>query len=217
MKSEFDSIIAALAKNNIEGIYAENSAAAREIVRGMLFDGCTITSGGSMSLTESGVLDILKEPCYKFFDRTRAGITDEERMQAQKESIGGDFYFCSSNAVTQNGELVNVDGNANRVAAICNGPKKVIMIVGKNKIVPDIKSGFLRVKKQAAPKNCVRLGADTPCAKLGHCVSLLKTDNPEMTDGCASERRICIEYLVTARQREKNRITVILVDENLGF
>lgn len=210
-------VITALENNGMEGIYAKDRNEALEIVKGMLFDGCTITAGGSMSVIESGIWDEINRSCYNFLDRGRAGITEEEKQEVFRSVIGSDFYFCSSNAVTENGELINVDGFANRVAAISFGPKKVIMIVGTNKIVKDINEGFLRVKSTAAPKNCVRLNIDTPCAKLGHCISLEKCNNPEITDGCSHPRRICIEYLITAKQREKGRITVILVDENLGF
>lgn len=217
MDNKFEKVIKALEKNNIKGIYAENREQAVELVRGMLFDGCTITAGGSVSLQESGVWALINEPKYRFSDRNRPGITPEERQEVFRSVVGCDFFFCSSNAVTENGELVNVDGFANRVSAIAFGPKKVVMIVGKNKIVPDIKAAFLRIKSIAAPKNCVRLGIDTPCSKLGHCVSLLKNDAPDMTDGCAHERRICADYLVSARQQAVGRITVILVDEELGY
>ena len=127
------------------------------------------------------------------------------------------FIFCSSNAVAQNGELVNVDGFSNRISAIAFGPKRVIMVVGKNKLVKDVNEAFIRIKKIAAPKNCVRLGIDSPCAKLGHCVSLLKTETPAMTDGCDNQRRICRNYLVSSKQNTKDRIIVLCVNENLGY
>ena len=97
------------------------------------------------------------------------------------------------------------------------GPKKVIMVVGINKIVPDVNEGFLRIKREVAPKNCVRLGIDSPCAKLGHCISLEKSDSPNITDGCAIAGRICCSYIVNAHQRIKDRITVILCGEPLGY
>lgn len=201
----------------MKGIYAETAADARKIVEDMLFDGCTILAGGSMSLIDSGVDGIIRRPCYNFCDRNREGITEAEKQEVFKKAIGCDFYFCSSNAVTENGELINVDGFANRISAIAFGPKRVVMVVGANKIVKDIEEGFLRVKRVAAPKNCVRLGINNPCAKLGHCVSLLKNDNPAMTDGCSSERRICRNYLVSAAQSVADRITVIICSEELGY
>jgi len=206
-----------LKKNNMDAFFVNNSEEAVKKVEEMLFDGATITLGGSVSVKESGVFDLLKNPKYNLLDRNREGITEEEREFTYKETIGGDFYFCSTNAVTENGELVNIDGLANRVSAIAFGPKKVVMIVGINKIVKDVDDGVLRVKKIAAPKNCERLKLDNPCRKLGYCVSLCKCDNPAMTDGCDTEMRICRHYLISSKQKQKGRITVILVGEDLGY
>lgn len=217
MTEQIQKLFKNLEKNKMQPIFAENSAEAVKIVENMLFDGCVITAGGSMSLRESGVWQLLESDKYCFMDRSRKGITPEKQQECFKSAIGADFFFCSTNAVTENGELLNVDGFANRVSSIAFGPKKVIMVVGVNKIVPDLKAAFLRVKKIAAPKNCVRLNIDNPCAKLGHCVSLLNNDDPDFADGCHCDTRICCDYLVSALQRQKDRITVILVNENLGY
>ena len=206
-----------LEKNKMQPIFAETKEDAKQIVKDMLFDGAVITWGGSMSVIECGIQELIEDKKYNFMNRNRAGITALEQQECFKASIGADFFFCSSNAITENGELLNVDGFANRISAIAFGPKKVVMIVGKNKIVPDLKEAFLRVKKIAAPKNCVRLGIDNPCAKLGHCVSLVNNDNPDFADGCNCDSRICCDYLVSALQRQKDRITVILVNEDLGY
>lgn len=203
--------------NNINAVYCETKADVISKVKDLLEDGAIISSGGSVSLVESGVWDLINKPCYNFLNRNRKGITFEEQMQIYKQVIGIDYYFCSANAVTENGELLNVDGFSNRISAIAFGPKKVIMIVGINKLVKDLNEAFLRVKKVAAPKNCVRLGIDNPCVKLGHCVSLLKSDNPDFTDGCKTQTRICRNYLVSALQKDKGRITVILCGEELGY
>ncbi len=217
MDGRIEKVIGALKANNIDAVYAKDKEEIKQIVKGMLFKDCVITAGGSMSVIESGVWDIISSGEYRFFNRSAVGITEEEKQNAFRQAIGCDFFFCSANAVTEKGELVNVDGFSNRVASIVFGPKKVVMIVGKNKIVKDANEGLLRVKKIAAPKNTVRLGLDTPCAKLGHCVSLLKNDNPDFTDGCKSENRICISYVINAFQRIKNRITVIICEDELGY
>lgn len=217
MDLRIEKTIKSLKENNINAVFAKNSAEIKSIVKDMLFSGAKITSGGSVSLIESGVIDIIKSGEYNYLDRMRKGITPEEQFEVYRQVLDSDFYFCSSNAVTENGELINVDGNCNRISAISFGPKKVVMVVGANKIVKSIKEGFLRVKKVAAPKNCVRLGLDTPCSKLGHCVSLLKSENPEITDGCGGDNRICVNYIVSAKQRIKDRITVIITEENLGY
>lgn len=210
-------VISALERNNMKALFVEKREDIVPLVKGMLFEGATISSGGSMSLKESGVLELIKGENYRYLDRLREGITPEEQQEVFRSIIGCDFYFCSANAVTENGELVNVDGFSNRISAIAFGPKKVIVVAGINKLVENVNEGFLRVKKIAAPKNCVRLGIDNPCAKLGHCVSLEKSDNPEMAAGCDRKSRICVNYLVTALQREENRITVILCGEELGY
>ena len=217
MDEKVSKVMKSLESNNIKAVYAETKAEVCEKVKDMLFKGAVITAGGSMSLKESGVWDIINSPEYDFRDRTKAGITEEEKTEVYKAAVGCDFFFCSSNAVTENGELVNVDGNANRIASIAFGPKKVVMVVGVNKIVKDIDEGLLRVKKIAAPKNAVRLNTGTPCQKLGHCVSLLKSDCPAMTDGCKSPNRMCVEYLITGFQKTSDRITVILCGETLGY
>ena len=217
MNEKFEKVIAALNRNNMKVILAETKEEIPDIVKEMLFEGCTITAGGSVSLKESGVWELINSPEYKFLDRSRFGISEEEKLEAFKAAIGCDFFFCSTNALTENGELVNVDGFCNRISSIAFGPQKVIMVVGANKIVKDVNEGFLRIKREVAPKNCVRLKIDTPCSKLGHCVSLQKSDNPNMTDGCEYAGRICCSYLVNAHQRIKDRITVILCNENLGY
>lgn len=217
MDERIERVIAALQKNNMQGIYVPCINDIVGKVEELVEKDATIMSGGSVSLVESGVWDLINNGNYRFKDRNREGITPKEREEIFKEVIGCDYYFCSANALTEKGELVNVDGFCNRIAAIAFGPKRVIAIVGINKIVKDLREGFLRVKTTAAPKNCVRLGIDSPCSKLGHCISLLKTDNPDITDGCSIDRRICANYLVSARQQVKDRITVIICGESLGY
>ena len=147
MTEQINKLFKNLEINKIKPIYAENKAEAVKIVENMLFDGAVITWGGSMSLIECGIDKLLREEKYNFLDRGRAGITPEEQQECFKASIGADFFFCSANAITENGELINVDGLSNRVSSIAFGPKKVIMIVGKNKIVPNINEGFCALKK----------------------------------------------------------------------
>lgn len=217
MTENIQKVIKSLKVNNINAVYCETKKDVLIQAEDLLTEGATISSGGSVSLVESGVWDLINKPCYNFLNRNRQGITPEEQLEIYKQVIGIDYYFCSANAVTENGELLNVDGFSNRISAIAFGPKKVIMVVGVNKIVKDLKDAFLRVKKIAAPKNCVRLGIDNPCVKLGHCVSLLKSDNPDFTDGCKLPTRICRNYLVSGMQKDKERITVLLCGEELGY
>lgn len=217
MDKKIEKVIKNLQNNNINVVFAENTEKVREIVKDMLFQDADILSGGSVSLVESGVFDIITSSKYNYHDRLKQGLTEEEKNDIFKKVIGCDFYFCSANALTENGELINVDGFSNRISAISFGPKKVVMVVGLNKLVKDIDEGFLRVKKIAAPKNAMRLKRETPCVKLGHCVCLEKTDTPQITDGCNSEQRICRNYIISSKQMIKDRITVILCAENLGY
>ncbi len=206
-----------LEKNNIKAFYVENRRQAAMLAEQMLFENAVITLGGSVTVMESGIYDILAKPCYRLLDRNKKGADADFKFNTFKETIGADFYFCSSNAVTENGELVNVDGFSNRISALVFGPKRVVVTVGKNKLVKNLEEAFLRIKRIAAPKNCVRLSKNTPCVKLGHCMSLLKSEKPDITDGCQSVERICRNYSVTGPQGEKDRICVIIVDENLGY
>lgn len=217
MNELYSKIAKNLENNNIKFVFAPKKDDVKGIVENLLFEGALVTNGGSVSLAETGIMDLLKSGKYNYLDRSHEGITAEEKDKIYRDAFNCDFYFCSTNALTENGELVNVDGTANRISAIAFGPKKVIMVVGKNKIVKDAESGLIRVKKTAAPKNCERLCIDNPCRKLGFCVSLLNNDNPSFTDGCNLKTRICRNYLVSSKQYIKDRITVILVDEELGF
>lgn len=201
--------IQALKANNMEVFYAEKKEDIVDIVKELLNKGDTISCGGSVTLQDCGVDKLMRNGDYNFLDRTKT----DNVAALYRECFSADAYITSANAVTQNGALINVDGNANRVGCIAFGPKKVICIVGANKIVKDVKEGFNRVKTVAAPKNAVRLGLDTPCSKLGHCICV----DGDITDGCNSQFRICSQYVVSAYQRDKNRIKVIITPESLGY
>lgn len=205
--------LAALKKNNMNAFYAQSSKEAVELVKSMLKKGDTVSFGGSVTLNESGMMELLRSGDYTVLDRFAEGV---DPMDVYAKTVNADAYFSSSNAITEDGELYNVDGLANRVSAITFGPKKVFIIAGYNKIVKDLDAAVLRVKTVAAPKNCVRLCKETYCAKNGKCVSLLG-DNPGMTEGCHSDGRICRNYVVTAKQRDIERINVIIIGEELGY
>lgn len=200
--------------NNMKAFIAETGEDALGIVKGLLNEGDTVACGGSMTVAEIGAQELLKSGAYNYLDR--AGKTPEEIEKVYRDAFSADVYLTSSNAVTENGELYNVDGNSNRVAAICFGPKSVIVIAGRNKIVKDLDEAIVRVKRFAAPMNTARLGCETYCQSKGECMALASGGNC-MTDGCKSESRICCSYVVSAQQRIKDRIKVILVNEELGF
>jgi len=209
-------VIEALEKNNMQAFYAEDRCKAVDLVKSLIKKDDTISFGGSESLRQCGILDLLKNGEYKLLDRSAPGITPEQVEKIYRDTFSADVYLCSSNAITENGELYNVDGNGNRVAAITFGPKSVIIVAGYNKIVSDLDAAAERVKKIAAPANCLRLSKETYCSKCGECVSL-KSGKSEMTDGCDSPDRICRTYVVCGKQKDKGRIKVIIVGEPLGY
>lgn len=212
-RMQAEKVIAGLEKNRMKGYFVSAKKDVPQLVAELLHDGDTVAVGGSMSLSECGVMPLLRSGRYRFLDRYAPGLTKEQVRQIFIRSFDADAYLCSANAVTLNGELYNVDGNSNRVAAICYGPRSVILVVGCNKIVPDIDAAVRRVKMHAAPPNAVRLSCETYCAKTGVCSGL----NGEMPAGCGSDARICCNYVVSAHQREAGRIKVILVGEPLGY
>ena len=202
----------ALAKNRIPAVYVPNREEAVKTVESMLRPGDVVTCGGSMTLAESGVRDLLKSGDYQFLDRE---IMDPEEVY--RRTFSADVFLMSANAITEEGQLYNVDGNGNRVAALIYGPKRVIVVAGINKLVPNLEAAIARVKCMAAPANGVRLETRTPCSRLGRCASCQGGETVNsMTEGCASEKRMCCQYVVTGYQRT-DRIRVVLVGEELGY
>ena len=215
-KARIDKTMENLRRNNMEPYFCETSEEARELVKTLIAKGDVISSGGSVTLKQTGIIDIIKSSDYNYLDRSREGITREEVEEVYRKTFCADAFFTSTNALTENGELYNVDGNSNRVAAILYGPKSVVVVCGVNKLVKNISEAIYRVKTKAAPPNTIRLGIDTYCAKKGQCVSLNK-ENPELCEGCHGEGRICCNFVVCAQQRHVNRIKVIIVNEELGY
>ena len=213
----FEKYIKGIKENNMNAVFCETKEDVLKEVKKTLKKGDSVAFGGSVTLSECGVESLLKNGDYEFLDRFKPGLSDEEKKEIFAKILKCDRYFCSANAITQNGELVNVDGFSNRVTALCFGPEKVTVIAGKNKLVGDLKEAFLSIKTVAAPKNCVRLKRNTPCAATGRCVSLEKSSSPEITDGCNSPDRICRDYVICGPQMIKGRITVIICGEDLGY
>ncbi len=197
----------ALRKNNIYCECVENTEEALDVISTLIHPGDTVAVGGSMSLFEAGVIDMLRNGTYNFLDRYESGLTPSQVSDIYMQSFSADAYFMSSNAITEKGELYNVDGNGNRIAALIYGPKSVIVVAGYNKIVKDVDEAKKRVCEIAAPSNAVRLKTDSPCTQTGRCVN------------CMSDSRICATAVITGHQmpRFKDRIKVILVGEELGY
>ena len=203
--------MAALEKNNMHAYYAPSSADAVNIVESLLKEGDTISCGGSVTLDATGVKALMRSGKYNFLDR-EAVATDAERQAIYRKTFSADAFLTSSNAITENGELYNIDGGGNRVAAMLFGPEKVIVVAGYNKIVRDLEAAAVYVKSLTTPANALRLHLDTPCTHAA-CPG---TDG-DMCAGCRSENRICSLYTVMAYQRNKNRVHVVLVGEEVGY
>ena len=216
LKARIDKTMENLRRNKMEPYFCETKEEACEVVKTLIKKGDVISSGGSQTLKETGVYDIITSSEYNYLDRTIPGLTKEQIEEVYQKTFSADAYFTSTNALTENGELYNVDGNSNRVSAILYGPKSVIVVCGINKLVKNIEEAVVRVKTIAAPKNTIRLNCDTYCAKTGKCVSLSNEDS-ELCEGCHSDGRVCCNYVVCAQQRHINRIKVIIIGEEYGY
>ena len=195
-----ETVIKGLKSRNMTGYYAKNKEEALKLALGLIAKGSSITMGGCMSAKEIGLVSALEEGDYHFIDRTKL-----EPREALLAAYDADIFLSSANALTDDGILVNIDGNANRVSCIAQGPKKVLFIVSMNKICSDLDSAMKRARNIAAPANAQRFDIKAPCKLTGKC-----------TD-CKSQDTICCQFLITRYSRHTERIHVILVNEDLGF
>lgn len=198
-------VIKGLERRNMEGHYYVTKEEAVQSIIEMIPEESVIAWGGSESLCEAGMFEALTaRKDLELIDRDRVN-SPEEKYAVQLRSFGADYYLMSSNAVTRDGVLINVDGTGNRAACLIYGPKNVIMLVGMNKITDDVEAGISRLRNVAAPPNAVRLAQKTPCAEAGHCMD------------CHAKDCICGDFVITRHCREAKRIKVFLVGETLGY
>ncbi len=193
--------IEGLKSRNMEGFYAASKEEALKIALDLIPEGSSISMGGAMSVHEIGLSEALKNGNYNFIDRDAY----EDKRQAMLMAYDADFFLASCNAMTDDGILVNIDGNSNRVSAIAQGPKNVIFVVGMNKVCSDVDAAMKRARSVAAPTNAQRFGLNTPCSQKGTCFN------------CKSPDTICCQILITRFSRHAGRIKVILVNDDLGF
>lgn len=205
MMTKLEKTKQALINNNMDARILKDMAAVRKEIQTLIPNGASVSVGGSQTLFECDIISLLREMNIQYDDRYAEGLSREAMQQIYRRAFMCDYYISSSNAVTMNGELFNVDGNANRVAAITYGPDKVILVVGRNKIVSNLVEAEERVKNIAAPANCIRLYKDNACTYAGKCMD------------CKSPTRICCTYVTHKYQLNKNRIIVLLVNEDLGY
>ncbi|MCR5416692.1 MAG: lactate utilization protein [Pseudobutyrivibrio sp.] len=194
-------VIKGLESRNMSGYYAADKEEALKIALSLIPEQSSIAMGGAMSAHEIGLVDALKTGNYNFLDRDAT----EDKRAAMLAAYDADYFLTSANAITEDGVMVNIDGNSNRVSAIAQGPKHVIAIVGMNKVCPDADSAMKRARNVAAPINAQRFGLKTPCAKTGACMD------------CKSPDTVCCQFLITRFSRHEGRIHVIMVNDNLGF
>lgn len=197
-------IIKALERRQITGHYASDRNEAREYIVNSIETGMTLSWGGSVTLDELGLLPRLREMDLTLYDRELA-VTAEEKDEVNSRALLADYYLMSTNAITLDGKLINIDGRGNRLAALMFGPKKVFVVAGMNKVVTNEEDGINRVRNIASPANSIRLSRNTPCAVNGSCAD------------CLSDDCICSHTVITRRSIEPGRLTVILVGEELGF
>lgn len=209
MKKEYyqalaNTVLKGLEKRFMEGYYCETKEEAKTLALSLIPEGSSASFGGSMTLEDSGILKELRQrKDLTLYDRSTAS-NSEEVKEILHNALSCDYYLMSSNAITTDGELVNIDGNGNRVAALIYGPEHIIIIAGMNKIVKDVEEGITRTRNTASPQNCIRLGIPTPCSVNGVCGNCLS-------------HTICDQIVITRASRVPKRIKVILVGEELGF
>ncbi len=194
-------VVKGLESRNMKGYYAKDKEEALKIALEIIKEGASVTMGGAMSAHEIGLVEALKKGNYNFIDRDQA----KDKRAAMLAAYDADYFLTSANAITEDGIMINIDGNSNRVSAIAQGPKHVVAIVGMNKVCPDVDSAMKRARNVAAPINAQRFGLSTPCAKTGACMD------------CKSPDTICCQFLMTRFSRHADRIHVIMVNDSLGF
>ena len=202
MQKRLEHAKAMLDKNNMKTQIVQTATEVVPALTQMLAENSVVACGGSMTLEACGVMDYLRQGNYRFLDRDAPGV---DKRQIFINSFSADFYLSSANAITQNGEIYEIDGNGNRVAALAYGPGKVVIVAGRNKIVPDLAAARQRRMETASPANALRVGAGTPCTITGRC------------SDCKSPGRICCTETILLYQRNAERIRVILVNEDLGY
>jgi hypothetical protein len=202
---DIQKVIDALNANNIECIFVQSKEEALEKALELIPEGSEVGLGGSVSVEQVGLLEKLRTGSYTLHDQYEEGIDMGENFARRRKGIVAKYFVAGTNAITMDGQLVNVDGMGNRVAAQIFGPEKVILVAGTNKVVKDVHAAFDRLEKIAAPINAKRVGMSTPCADTGECID------------CDSPMRICNMYTIIRRMMFPGRVTLILVNESLGF
>ncbi|MGO5065303.1 lactate utilization protein [Clostridium sporogenes] len=205
IEKQVERTIKNLNSRNMEGYYINNIDQLLQKLKELIPENSIVGVGDSMTLFETGVIDFLRDENFNFLDKYQDKLTSDEKREIYIKNFSADTFICSTNAITESGELYNIDGNGSRVAPMIYGPKQVILIAGINKIVKNIEEAEYRVRSYIAPIDAKRLNKDTPCTKIGYCVD------------CKSSNRICNDFVVIRGQFIKGRIKILIIGENLGY
>ena len=205
IEKQVERTIKNLNSRNMEGYYVNTREQLFQKLKEFIVEGSTVGVGDSMTLFETNIIDFLRDGSFNFLDKYKEKLTKDEKREIYIKNFSADTFICSTNAITETGELYNIDGNGSRVAPMIYGPKQVVIVAGINKIVKDLDEAEKRVRQYAAPIDAKRLNKDTPCTKLGYC-----------TD-CKSPNRICNDFVIIKGQFIKGRIKVVILGEALGY
>lgn len=205
IEKQVERTIKNLNSHNMEGYYVNNREQLLQKLKELIAEGSTVGVGDSMTLFETKIIDFLRNGSFNFLDKYEEKLTKAEKREIYIKNFSADTFISSTNAITESGELYNIDGNGSRVAPMLYGPKQVIIVTGINKIVKNLEEAEIRVRQYVAPIDAKRLNKDTPCSKLGYCID------------CKSPNRICNDFVVIKGQFNKGRIKVVIVGEDLGF
>lgn len=205
IQKQVEKALDGLSKNNMKGIFVQDENELLEVIKELVAEKSVVGVGDSATLLETGILDLLRNGNYNFLDKYKEGITREEKREIYIHNFSSDTFLCSTNALTEDGMLYNIDGNGSRVAPMIYGPEQVIIVAGINKLVQTKEDAERRVRNYVAPIDAKRLNKDTPCTKIGHCVD------------CKSPNRICNVFVTISRQLVQERIKVIIVGKPFGY
>jgi hypothetical protein len=205
MNKSISTTIENLAKHNMASYFVENKSELIDLLSRLIPSNATVGCGDSVTLEQCGGFDFLRSGDFIFYDKHKNTLSPEEKREIYLKNFSAHTFITGTNAITQDGKLFNIDGNGSRVAPMLYGPEQVIVVVGKNKIVEHVEAAIERTRQIAAPLDANRLGKETPCTKLSRCID------------CNHKQRICNDFVLIAGQFTKNRIKVIIVNEELGY
>lgn len=205
MNTKIEQVISNLNRNNMAGYFVSNHTDLLDLLTILIKEDSIVGCGDSVTLEETGVFDFLRNGKFNFLDKFEPTLSREDKQQLYLKNFTTDTFITGTNAITLDGKIFNIDGNGSRVAPMLYGPKQVIVVVGINKLTDDVDSAIKRTRQIAAPMDAKRLGKATPCVSLERCID------------CKSKERICNDFVLIAGQFIKNRIKVIIINEDLGY